>query len=839
MKNRYPKAYIVLASMIIAVLAALSFLDLSFFKYLDRLAYDAESLFHTKSIQADDHEFVLLLADTPPMTQMPAPPLGNRDLARLIGILEERKVKQILITFPVTRENPDFPQALEQLRKKLLADPGIRNKGSTKSRVTRYCRELENLLDWDSILAKRVQDSGNVWIALPVAGEGKRLKPAGEWVPKALFRADKNASRYFQIEGIRIASPAFVELYSASAGIGHNLLVSNDGLPGRMHQPFLTSNFGLLPSLPVLLAMNYLGATPSQVEISAHQLKIGPRVVPLCHGLIILCPTRLGRDFTSYSISEILKNNRAPLELHNKIVIVGIKAPLVQMGKPVTAPFGKPLSAAQLVAGIAENIIHGPYITRPNGAQFLEFVLMVLVGFLGAFLFPRARYLSSALLLPLLVLLSLFTGWVFLSFFGIWLKVSYAVTAAVAMFVLCSSIQIMQLDRVTKEAIEANRLLGLNFQKQGVMDLAFERFKMCPLNNVTRDLIYEMAQECENRGLNTLAWQAYSYILKRGEFRDAAKRLAELETLEKFPGFDPQGARKREGPLSESFIQQRKMLGKYQVIERLGKGTMGYVYKAVDTTMNRPVALKIIRFSDEFDEDLISEIRERFFREAEIAGQLNHPSIVTVYDVGENRDLTFMAMEYLEGHDLERYCNPDNLLPLMKVLEIVYQIADALDYAHQKGVIHRDIKPANIMLLKNGTVKVMDFGIAKAVSTSRTKTGVILGTPNYMSPEQIMGHTMDARSDIFSLGVLFFQLLTGQLPFHADNLSSLLYQITQARHPSVRELRPRIPKACEQIVDKALAKSRENRFKSARDMKRYIHLLILRLKEIRSKTRSN
>ncbi|RLB75575.1 MAG: hypothetical protein DRH15_13855, partial [Deltaproteobacteria bacterium] len=161
MKNRYPKAYIVLASMIIAVLAALSFLDLSFFKYLDRLAYDAESLFHTKSIQADDHEFVLLLADTPPMTQMPAPPLGNWDLARLIGILEERKVKQILITFPVTRENPEFPQVLEQLRKKLLADPGVRNKGSTKSRVTRYCRELENLLDWDSILAKRVQDSGN------------------------------------------------------------------------------------------------------------------------------------------------------------------------------------------------------------------------------------------------------------------------------------------------------------------------------------------------------------------------------------------------------------------------------------------------------------------------------------------------------------------------------------------------------------------------------------------------------------------------------------------------------------------------------------------------------
>ncbi|RLB13587.1 MAG: hypothetical protein DRG63_09985 [Deltaproteobacteria bacterium] len=243
----------------------------------------------------------------------------------------------------------------------------------------------------------------------------------------------------------------------------------------------------------------------------------------------------------------------------------------------------------------------------------------------------------------------------------------------------------------------------------------------------------------------------------------------------------------------------------------------------------------MIRFSDEFEEELISEIRERFFREAKIAGRLSHPSIVTIYDVGEDKDLTYMAMEYLEGKDLEYYCQKDNLLPLIKVLKIVYKIAESLEYAHQNNVIHRDIKPANIMVLKNGEVKVTDFGIAKAVSMSRTKTGVILGTPNYMSPEQIMGHEVDARSDIFSLGVLFFQLLTGELPFNGENLSSLLYQITQTRHPSVRKLRPNIPKACEQIIDKALAKRPEDRFKSAKDIRRYIHLLILRLKEIKSK----
>ena len=232
---------------------------------------------------------------------------------------------------------------------------------------------------------------------------------------------------------------------------------------------------------------------------------------------------------------------------------------------------------------------------------------------------------------------------------------------------------------------------------------------------------------------------------------------------------------------------------------------MGLVYKALDPKINRPLAIKTIRFSDEFDEDVIQEIKERFFREAEIAGQLSHPSIVTIYDVGEDRDLTYMAMEFLKGEDLEKYIDKNNLLPLRKILDVAARVAEALDFAHKSEVIHRDIKPANIMLLKNGRVKVTDFGIAKAISSSRTRTGVILGTPNYMSPEQIMGQKIDARSDIFSLGVLFYQLLTGELPFHGDNLSSLLHQITQKKHPPVRNYNPKIPRACEQIIDRALA----------------------------------
>jgi serine/threonine-protein kinase len=186
-------------------------------------------------------------------------------------------------------------------------------------------------------------------------------------------------------------------------------------------------------------------------------------------------------------------------------------------------------------------------------------------------------------------------------------------------------------------------------------------------------------------------------------------------------------------------------------------------------------------------------------------------------------------MEYLEGENLESFISKKSLLPLRKVLSVVASVADALEFAHRADVIHRDIKPANIMLLKTGGVKVTDFGIAKAISSSRTRTGVILGTPNYMSPEQIMGQKIDPRSDVFSLGVVFYQLLAGELPFQGDNLSSLLYQITQVKHPALRTFNPRIPVACEQIVDKALAKNLDERFQTAGHMAKLLRLLALKV----------
>jgi CHASE2 domain-containing sensor protein len=287
--------------------------------------------------------------------------------------------------------------------------------------------------------------------------------------------------------------------------------------------------------------------------------------------------------------------------------------------------------------------------------------------------------------------------------------------------------------------------------------------------------------------------------------------------------------------LDEVIPKELTRIGRYEILQGLGRGSMGLVYKALDLKINRLLAIKTIRFSDDFDEDVIQEIKERFFKEAETAGRLSHPCIVNLHDMGEDQDLTYIAMEYLEGESLEKFINKKNLLPLKKVLSVMASVAEALEFAHRANVIHTDIKPANIMLLKTGGVKVTDFGIAKAISSSRTRTGILLGTPNYMSPEQIMGQKADPRSDVFSLGVVFYQLLTGELPFQGDNLSSLLYQITQVKHPPLRSFNSRIPVACEQIMDKALAKNLDERFKTAGQMEKLLRLLALKVDQKQKK----
>ena len=256
-------------------------------------------------------------------------------------------------------------------------------------------------------------------------------------------------------------------------------------------------------------------------------------------------------------------------------------------------------------------------------------------------------------------------------------------------------------------------------------------------------------------------------------------------------------------------------LGRYQILDALGKGAMGVVYRARDPMINREVALKAIPLADEFEGRELEEARGRFFREAEMAGRLSHPHIVTIFDAGEDDGMAYIAMELLRGRALVEHTQPDRLLPLSVAVDIVGRLADALHFAHQRQVVHRDIKPANVMYDPPGAeLKITDFGIARLTDSARTRTGVVLGTPSFMSPEQLQGREVTGRSDLFSLAVTFYQLLTAQLPFCADSMPALMLKIVQDPHPRIRAIRPDLPEKLDAFFDRSLAKEPVDRFDS-------------------------
>lgn len=260
-------------------------------------------------------------------------------------------------------------------------------------------------------------------------------------------------------------------------------------------------------------------------------------------------------------------------------------------------------------------------------------------------------------------------------------------------------------------------------------------------------------------------------------------------------------------------------LGRYVIDKPLGQGAMGAVYEGHDPASGRRVAIKTMALSREFSGDELVDARNRFLREAEMAGRLQHPDIVGILDAGETDGLAYIAMELVEGVDLSRHTQAGRLLAVPQVLAIAARVAEALAYAHSRGVTHRDVKPANIMVdLARDVVKVMDFGVARVADATRTRTGVVLGTPTFMSPEQLSGLPTDGRSDVYSLGVTLFQLLTGALPYRNDSMAALMRAIGREPPTPLASLRPELPPALGDIVALALQKHPATRYASGQQM---------------------
>ena len=256
-------------------------------------------------------------------------------------------------------------------------------------------------------------------------------------------------------------------------------------------------------------------------------------------------------------------------------------------------------------------------------------------------------------------------------------------------------------------------------------------------------------------------------------------------------------------------------LGKYELLRELGRGAMGVVYEAFDPTIERTVALKTIR-RDQLEGAEAVDVIARFQREARAAGRLNHPNIVSIYDFGDDKSTTFIAMEFVHGRELKSYFEKNERFPMAQIVRVMGQLLDALEYSHNYGVVHRDIKPANVIIQPNGQVKVADFGIARIESSQYTQAGTVLGTPAYMSPEQFMGQTVDRRSDIFSAGVVLYQFLTGERPF-SGAATTIMHKVLSVDPPPPSMLNVQVPRPFDAVIAKAMAKRPEDRFQTARE----------------------
>jgi serine/threonine-protein kinase len=493
------------------------------------------------------------------------------------------------------------------------------------------------------------------------------------------------------------------------------------------------------------------------------------------------------------------------------------------------------MPVGEFSANTVWSILNNNLIQQPQWGHNAQLIIMFVLGILITFIMPKLKAMFAGMtFIILLILLVGGSSYLFIAK-GMWVSTTYPFMQLLFGYISVISLSFFTVETkkeiVEGESAESNRMLGLSFQSQGMLDMAYDKFRKVPVDNEVKDILYNLALDYERKRQLNKAAMVYEYIEKHDKkFKDVAKKKTRLmqasETMVFGDGFAGGGSSSDD--LLTTASDTRPTLGRYEIIKQLGKGAMGIVYLGQDPRINRTTAIKTFKFGDEFDPEDIQDLKTKFFREAESAGTLSHPNIVTIYDAGDEHDLAYIAMEYLEGDNLEKHVKKAKLLPMLKVIDFVADIADALDYAHEKGIVHRDIKPANIMLLNSGIVKITDFGIARITAISQTQTGIVKGTPYYMSPEQFSGQKVDGRSDIFSLGTMFFQLLTGELPFTGENPAALMNNIMNVSHPNPKSINPKIVTPIVTIINMALEKDRKNRYQRASQMSAH-------LKEVRKK----
>ena len=739
-------------------------------------------------------------------------------IAEMIGLLSGYGAKIIGVNILYTE--PDLNSGLIEIRalkKEVEALPKYQANVHL-SGIYNLLGEAEQRLDSDTKLTASIYAAKNVVLPLYFTISNQMSSPDPGQLGEHLKKNSREAPYGSYINAAEAEAP-IQDFLSGSLALGHmNLIADEDGTI-RREPLFINYKGRIFPSFALHAVMKYLNYGMSDINISKG-LRIGKINIPSDRQQrMFISYNGKFNTFPYYSFVDVINSKVAPESFKDKIVLIGHTA--TGHATLQVTPAAHTFPAIEIQANVIENLLSRNFISRPEWALYAEMGAMAFFGVFISFIIPRLKAGISAVISVIFLLIWSGAATYLFTSNGYWIMMLSPVLLLFAGYTVMMSKRYMVTERrkelVETDSIETNKMLGLSFQGQGMLDLAFEKFRKCPVEDeAVKELLYNLGLDFERKRMFNKAVAVHEHILKAGNFKDIKERIKRLKTAGDTMIFGAASAKKEATILMEG-AETRPTLGRYEIQKELGHGAMGTVFLGKDPKINRMVAIKTMRF-DEIDPEQLDEVKKRFFREAEAAGTLSHPNIVTIYDAGEDYDVAYVAMELLEGKDLSAVSSSDKKLPLKEALRIIAAVAGGLDYAQSRGIVHRDIKPSNIMLLKGGEVKITDFGIARVIATSKTQTGVILGTPSYMSPEQVLGKKVDGRSDLFSLGVVFFELITGEKPFQGDSIATLMFNIANTPHVSPKELLPNVPDCCVYIADKLLAKDVEKRYQSGKEV---------------------
>ena len=611
-------------------------------------------------------------------------------------------------------------------------------------------------------------------------------------------------------------------------------------------QPMLMNYDGYYyPSASLLAAATYLGISPGQIKVvEGRQIQLGAtRTVPIDERGSLFIKFSKGIPFAKYSASQILAEDFDLHILKNKAVVVGLLRG--EDTEYFNTPVGESTPDMLIKALAIENITNSNFLIRRDDLAGISLIVLLVLGAICAFVLPRVNMMYRMIILGGGLILVANANYLMFASYGMIVPTIYVALELILFMVasplLDSSLLVESVEETRKPSAKAQavkvkaRVAPEDIPVREIKATASDPENIKTTAIGTESNRIDSVPEIDHQTINLdeadedNSTLAADFACSQPAESAPADRTAHLSDSDAaLAGQDEPGETALTGNDSQNLATDPsgalvgpadlRNLGRYQIQGVLGKGAMGTVYRGVDPAINRPVALKTIRLDFVSDPEEMAELKERLHREAQAAGKLSHPNIVTIYDVGSEGSLQYIAMEFLEGQTLEEMIKKKTRFNYRIIAQMITQICQALEYAHEQGIVHRDIKPANIMVLGDYRIKVMDFGIARVDSNSMTKTGIAMGTPNYISPEQLKGTEIDRRADIFSLGVMMYEMLLGRRPFKGENLTSLMYAVLNHEPEKPSSVRPQVPLLFDHILGKALRKDPAERYQKASEV---------------------